>query len=90
MARKVEARPPEPFERVDPALLDEAVLAILYYNAATAGGAWKSLPWDATDRLRKANLISDPAKARKSMDLFEEGFEKGGAAFERPFVRKVG
>ena len=80
----------EPAEQGDPALLDEAVLAILYYNAATAGGASKSLPWDATDRLHKANLISNPAKARKSMDLFEEGFEKGRAASERLFVRKVG
>jgi len=88
MARKVEARPREPFERVDPALLDEAVLAILYYNATTAGGAWKSLPWDATDRLHKADLISNPAKARKSVDLYEEGFEKGRAAFERLFVRE--
>ena len=87
MAKKPEQRPLEPFERVDPALLDEAVLAILYFNEATAGSAWKSLPWDATDRLHKAGLISEPARARKSVDLVQKGLEQGRAAFERLFVR---
>jgi hypothetical protein len=81
---------PEPWKRLDPALLDEAVLAILYYNATTAGGAWKTLPWDATGRLHEAELISNPAEARKSVELYEEGFEKGRAAFERLFARKEG
>ena len=81
-------KPPELYERVDPALLDEAVLAILYYNERTAGGAWKGLPWDATDRLHEAGLISNPAKARKSVDLSEEGAAKGAAALERLFVRR--
>ena len=80
-------RPLEPFERVDFALLDEAVLAILYYNEAKAGGAWKSLPWDATDRLHEKGLISDPAKSRKSVDIHGEGYEQARAAFERLFVR---
>ena len=87
-ANKSADRPLEPFERVDPDLLDEVVLAILYYNDAKAGGAWKSLPWEATDRLFRKGLISDPAKARKSVDLFEEGYEPARAAFERLFVRK--
>jgi hypothetical protein len=90
MAKTKDEQAPGPFERVDPALLDEAVLAILYYNDATAGGAWKSLPWDATDRLHEAGLISDPARARKSVDLYDEGLEKGRAAFERLFVRAGG
>jgi hypothetical protein len=81
---------PEPWERLDPALLDEAVLAILYYNHAATDGAWKALPWDATDRLHAAGLISNPAKARKSVDLHGEGLEKGRAAFERLFARKGG
>jgi len=78
----------EPFKRVDPDLLDAAVLAILYYNDAAAGGAWKALPWDAMDRLHARGLISNPAKARKSVDLFDTGLEEGRAAFERLFVRK--
>jgi hypothetical protein len=85
MAKKKEL---ESFERVDYALLDEAVLAVLYYNEASAGGAWKSLPWDATNRLHEAGLISDPARARKSVDLSAQGYEKAHAAFERLFVRK--
>ena len=80
--------PPEPWEQADAELLDDAVLALLYYNQCVAGDAWKSMPWDATDRLHKAELISNPAKARKSVDLYEQGFEKGRAAFERLFVRK--
>ena len=78
---------PEPYERVDTALLDEAVLAIIYYNEAAAGGAWKSLPWDATDRLHEAGLISNPAKPRKSVDLSTDGYAKARAAFEKLFVR---
>jgi hypothetical protein len=77
----------EPFERVDPELLDDAVPAILYYNEATADGAWKSLPWEATDRLHKKGYISDPAKARKSVDIHQEGYDRARAAFERLFVR---
>ena len=87
-ARKPDDSPPEPFERVDPALLDQAVLAILYYNEATAGAAWKSLPWSATDRLFEKDLISDPAKARKSVAFSEEGYQLARTAFERLFVRK--
>ncbi len=48
-----ETSPLEPFERVDKDLLDDAVLAIIYYNAATEDGAWKSLPWQAIDRLHQ-------------------------------------
>jgi hypothetical protein len=90
-AKKGENRPLEPFERVDPARLDEAVLAILYYNESVAGGAWKSLPWDATDRLFEKGLIGDPAKARKSVALTLEGSRQAEAAFERLFAgAKVG
>jgi hypothetical protein len=81
--------PAEPFERVDAQRLDDAVLAILYYNRMTAGGAWKGLPWDATDRLHQKGLISDPAKARKSVDLLEAGYEQGRAAFERLFAKPL-
>ncbi len=87
-AKKPVDKPLEPFERVDPDLLDDAVLAILYYNEATAGGAWKSLPWAATDRLHEKGFISDPTKPRKSVHLLEEGFAPARDAFERLFTRR--
>ena len=54
--------------------IDEAVLALLYLNICECprfGGAraWKSLDWDALDRLHDKDLISDPASKAKSVYL---------------------
>lgn len=87
MAKKPPS-PPEPADRPDAERIDEAVLALLYYNEMQAGGAWKSLPWEATDRLHEKGLISNPAKKAKSVWLTEEGLARGREAFRRLYERK--
>ena len=48
-------------------------------------GAWKSLDWDAMDRLYGKGLISDPATKARSVLLTEEGLREAEAAFRRLF-----
>ena len=70
--------------------IDEAVLALLYLNIGERspfGGAsaWKSLNWDAMDRLHESGLISDPATKAKSVGLSDEGLARAEAACNRLF-----
>lgn len=70
--------------------IDEAVLALLYLNICEIsrfGGAraWKSLNWNALDRLHDSDLISDPASKAKSVYLTEEGLVRAEAACQRLF-----
>ncbi len=70
--------------------IDEAVLALLYLNICERsrfGGAraWKSLDWDAMDRLHDKDLISDPASKAKSVYLTDEGLAHAEAACRRLF-----
>ncbi len=76
----------------DPAKIDAAVLALLHLNSWTervgpfsATSAWKSLNWDALDRLHAAGLISDPRSKAKSVVLTEEGASKAEEACARLF-----
>ena len=73
----------------DEAKIDDAVLAILYLNRSADSfglvSAWKSLPWDATDRLYEAGLISNPAKKAKSVVLSDEGLARAEDAARRMF-----
>lgn len=64
---------------------DEIVLAMLWYNRQVSGSAWKGFDWEATDRLFKAGLISNPRSNRKSVDLSETGEGRGQAAFRKRF-----
>ena len=64
---------------------DEIVLAMLWYNQQAAASAWKGFDWDATDRLFREGLISNPKSNRKSVVLSEDGAKRGEAAFLRHF-----
>ena len=71
--------------------IDEAVLALLHLNVCERhrfGGAraWKSLSWDAMDRLHNNGLISDPASRAKSILLTDEGLARAEAACQRLFL----
>lgn len=65
--------------------IDEAVLALLYLGLHDERRAWKTLDWDATDRLHAKGLISDPRGRAKSVALSDEGLAAAKAAFERLF-----
>ena len=61
---------------LDESKIDEAVLALLHLNAFADHGvtrAWKSLDWEALDRLHERGLISDPRSKAKSVVLTYEG-----------------
>lgn len=69
--------------------LDELVLALLWGNSFDEkfGGhrAWKSLPWDALDRLHAKGLISNARSRSLSVALGDEAFERGRELFEQWF-----
>ena len=70
--------------------IDEAVLALLHLNIferSPFGGAsaWKSLNWDAMDRLHECGFISDPVTKAKSVQLTDEGLARAEAACNRLF-----
>ena len=69
--------------------VDEAVLALLYlglHDVNKFGGrAWKSLDWDALDRLHAKELISDPRSKAKSVVLDADGIKAAENAFRKLF-----
>lgn len=88
----VRAQPPGADPPQDVAKVDAAVLALLHLNSWTerlgpfaATSAWKSLNWDALDRLHAAGLISDPRTNAKSVVLSEEGARRAAEACARLF-----
>jgi Domain of unknown function (DUF6429) len=77
--------------RYDEALIDEAVLAVLYLTAWEEHGltrAWKGIDWEATNRLHLRGLIDDPKSKSKSITFTEEGLALARAAAERLFSSK--
>ncbi len=69
--------------------VDEAALALLYLNLFEdrwGARAWKSMPWEAMDRLHERGLISDPKSKAKSVMLTEEGQRAAGLAFQKLFA----
>ena len=70
--------------------IDEAVLALLYLgiherHPVTGAHTWKSLDWDAMNRLHERGLISNPVSTAKSVILTEAGLRRAKAAFHRLF-----
>ena len=70
---------------MDKAKFDEIVLAMLWYNQQVTGSAWKSFDWDASGRLFRAGMISNPQSNRKSVVLTEDGEKQAAAAFRKNF-----
>jgi hypothetical protein len=75
--------------RFDTDRLDEVILALLWANSSREkfGGyrAWKSLPWDALDRLHAKGLIGDAHGRAQSVTLDDEAHARGQALFEQWF-----
>jgi hypothetical protein len=73
----------------DPDKVDEATLALLYLNVFEerwGARAWKSLPWEAMDRLHEKGLIGNPKSKAKSAVLTEEGLIAAEEAFRTLFT----
>lgn len=56
--------------------VDDTVLAVLWLTLHDGGRAWKTLDWEAMDRLYQKGLISNPAAKSKSVEFTEEGLMK--------------
>ena len=67
--------------------IDAAVLALMYLTLHDGRRAWKSFPWDATDRLHERGLIDNPKTKTKSVVLSDEGLAEAKKSF-RALVAK--
>lgn len=69
------------------AAIDDAVLALLYLTLHDRPyRAWKSLDWDALNRLYERGLIGDPVNKAKSVIFTEEGLRESERLFKQHFV----
>ncbi len=66
--------------------IDEAILAVLYLTLHDGNRVWKTLEFDAMDRLFTQGFISNPAVRAKSVTLTEEGIAKAKAAAGKLFL----
>jgi len=76
---------------IDGEKLEQAVLALLYFNSFQEGSgrrAWKGLPWTVMDALQEKGYISNPATKNKSVWLSEEGAKLSEELFEKLFAVK--
>lgn len=68
--------------------VDEMVLALLYltsFREDYGARAWKSMDWDAMDRLFEKGYIGDPKSKARSVVLTEEGEKLSEALFFKYF-----
>jgi len=65
--------------------VDEAVLAVLWLTLHNECEVWKTVDWEAMDRLHQKGLISDPAHRAKSVILSEEGLAEATSLAEKMF-----
>jgi hypothetical protein len=67
--------------------VDEMVLALLWLTRAGDCRAWKSLDWDAMERLHENGYISNPRTKAKSVAFTEDGERRARELFEQHFGR---
>lgn len=79
--------------KIDQEKFDEIVLALLFHNSWREDNeksgvfrAWKSLDWDALDRLHEKELIGSPKGKAKSIVLTEEGYILAKQMYEKHFA----
>jgi hypothetical protein len=73
---------------VDTDKIDESVLALLYLTLHDGTRAWKSLDWDAMNRLHEKGYILHPVGKAKSVVLTEEGLRESERLFRKMFERR--
>ena len=81
--------------KIDQEKFDEIVLALLFHNSwrekigeFNVYRAWKSLDWDALDRLHEKELIGSPKGKAKSVVLTDEGHALAKRMFEKHFATR--
>jgi hypothetical protein len=73
---------------LDTTRIDDAVLALLYLSLHEEDRAWKTLDWDALDRLHKKGFISQPQTKSKSVAFSADGLERAARLFETMFTKR--
>jgi Domain of unknown function (DUF6429) len=72
--------------KIDPVKVEDAVLAVLWLTLHDETCVWKTIDWDAMDRLHKKGYISDPARKAKSVVFTEEGLSEAKRLAEAMFA----
>jgi hypothetical protein len=62
--------------------LEDLALAITYSALHDERWAWKTIPFEITDRLHEERLIDEPRSNRKSLYLTDEGLARAKVAFD--------
>ena len=75
-------------DNIDTGRIDEAVLALLWYNLRGTGMAWKGFDWDAMERLYQRGFITNPVGKARSIELTPEGQEEAERLFDALFARR--
>ena len=71
---------------IDTEKIDEAVLALLYLTLHDDVRAWKSVDWDAMNRLYATGFIENPVGKAKSVVVTEKGLRESERLFKKLFV----
>lgn len=74
--------------RLDPDLIDDAVLALLRLGLHDQRRVWKTFDGEAMDRLHKKGLITNPVGKAKSVELTDDGFGRSGRLLRDLFGRQ--
>ena len=61
----------------DQSRIDEAVLALLAAHLFDTNSSWKGYDFDVMNRLHDAGYLFNPLGKQKSVQLTEEGVERG-------------
>lgn len=72
---------------LDEQKIDDAVLALLFLSLHDDQRAWKSMDWDAMDRLYQHEFIHDPASKAKSVVLTDSGVAHARRLCEQLFAK---
>ena len=73
---------------LDTEKIDEAVLALLYLTLHDRYRVWKSMDWDAMNRLHDKGYITDPVGKAKSVALTDEGLREAERLFKKLFEKR--
>ena len=73
---------------IDTDRIDEAVLALLWFNLSATGTAWKGFDWTIMERLHERGLISDPVGKARSVQMTPEGRREAERLFNELFARR--
>lgn len=73
---------------IDTGRIDEAVLALWWYNLSGTGMAWKGFDRGAMERLHQRGFITNPVGKARSIELTPEGQEEAGRLFDALFARR--